>query len=428
MAEELTSGELTNRQRIGAVVAGSAGNLIEWFDFYVYAFLALYFAPLFFPEGDRTAQLLNVAGIYAIGFLVRPLGGWAFGRYADRSGRRRAIVLSILMMGVGSLLIAIVPTYEQVGVMAPALLLLSRILQGLSTGGQYGTAATYLAEVASDERRGFFASFQFVTLIGGQLLALLALLLLQLTLTDAQISAWGWRIPFAVGAVMAASVIFFRQAMHDSYGEVGLKSPDSGTLSSLAKHPREFMIVLAMTAGGAVTLYTFTTYMQKFLVNTGGMDTRSVSYLMTGAILVFMFVQPVIGNLSDRTGRRLCLLIFSGVMTVSAVPLMTALETPGSAWHAFALVAFALVTLSFYTSISGLFKSELFPPHVRALGVSLAHAIAAAIFGGTAEYFALLAKQYGHERLFYWYVAAVCAVAFFTALMMKEPRREKMME
>lgn len=408
-----------------AIVTGSAGNWIEWYDFYIYAYLALYFAPLFFPEGDRTAQLLNVAGIYAAGFLIRPLGGWYFGRFADRRGRRAALVVSLLLMGAGSLMIACIPTFAQIGPAAPALLLVARLAQGFSTGGQYGAAATYLSEVATAKNRGFYASFQFVTLIGGQLAALLILIVLQQLFSEQTITAWAWRIPFFIGAAIACSVLFFRHLMHETVkqSDVGL---ESGSLRALMRHPVQFMIVISLTAGGAVCIYTFTTYMQKYLVNTAGMDVKTVSTVMTGAIIYFMLLQPFIGSLSDRIGRRICLLIFTGGMTLCATPILYGLENVSSPLHAFLLVSCAITILSFYTSVSGLFKAELFPAHIRALGVGFAHAISAAIFGGTAEWAGLLFKQKGIEQGFYWYVSAVCFVAFLTALRMKEPRRADM--
>lgn len=415
---------LTARERIVAVMAGSAGNLIEWYDFYVYAFTSLYFAASFFPAGDRTAQLLNVAGIYAAGFLIRPIGGWFFGRYSDRRGRRAGMVLSVLMMGAGSLMIAALPVYAQAGALAPLLLLLARLLQGFSTGGQYGAAASYLSEISKKGRRGFIASFQFVTLIGGQLGALLVLVILQQTLGDAALREWAWRIPFVIGAFLALTVLLFSKHMHET-GDVGAQPVDAGTFRALAAHPKSVAFVVSLSASGAICLYTFTTYMQKFLVNSAGMSTTAASGVMTGAVIVFMLLQPVIGRLSDTIGRRTCLLIFSGLMTVGAVPILTQLAASGaSQLEAFVLVVTALLILSFYTSVSGLFKAELFPSHVRALGVGFAHSVAAAIFGGTAEYVALLCKQMGQESLFYWYVAAAAATAFLTAILMPEPSRE----
>src|SRR5687767_4483058 len=167
------------RRVVANVLRGSVGNLIEWYDWYAYTAFSIYFAAAFFPKGDQTAQLLNTAAVFALGFLVRPLGGWLMGRYADRHGRRAALTLSVTMMCAGSLLIALCPTYAQVGALAPALLLAARLLQGLSLGGEYGTSATYLSEVATARHRGFYSPFQYVTLIMGQLLATLTLLALQ---------------------------------------------------------------------------------------------------------------------------------------------------------------------------------------------------------------------------------------------------------
>jgi MFS family permease len=416
--------ELTQAQRVRSIVAGSAGNLVEWYDFYVYAFTALYFAASFFPTGDRTAQLLNVAGVYAAGFLIRPIGGWYFGRLADRRGRRASMIVSVLLMGAGSLMIAVLPTYASIGAAAPALLLVARLIQGFSLGGEYGAAATYLSEVATDARRGFYASFQYVTLIGGQLSALAVLLVVQGFLDDATIRAWGWRLMFGIGAVVALAVMRLRGSMHETV-DVATRS-DAGSIVELARHWRAFFVVLLVTAGGSLTLYTFTTYMQKFLVNTAGMDVKVVSFVMTAAIVFFMLLQPVIGALSDRIGRRKCLLLFSGVMMVGAVPLLTALSTVRRPAEALALVALGMLILTFYTSISGLFKAELFPQHVRALGVALGHSVSAAVFGGSAEYIALWFKQAGHEPRFFWYVALMCACAFVTALFMREPRRVTM--
>ncbi len=421
-AQELSS----EARRLKAIFAGSTGNLIEWYDFYVYAYTALYFASSFFPAGDRTAQLLNVAGIYAAGFLIRPLGGWYFGRYADRHGRKSAMVFSVLLMGAGSLVIALLPTYESIGAFAPLALLVARLMQGFSTGGQYGAAATYLSEVASTKRRGLHASMQFVTLIGGQLTALLVVTTLQHTLTEAQLGDWGWRIPFVLGAVVSVCFLFFRNAMVETASKTQHK--DAGSIRGLLKHPKELFIVAALSASGAIYLYTFTTYMQKYLVNTVGMDVKTVSGVMLGAMLVFMVLQPILGAFSDIIGRRKNLLIFSGTTTVLSVPLMHALQDVSSPFAAFALVALALFFLSFYTSVSGLFKAELFPPHIRALGVGMAHSVAAAVFGGSAEYVALAFKQAGHEEWFYWYVAIVCGFSFIVALRMREPRRADMFQ
>jgi MHS family alpha-ketoglutarate permease-like MFS transporter len=421
----VSSHVIDDRRRLRAAIAGSAGNLVEWFDFYAYAYTAIYFAPLFFPSGDRTAQLLNVAAIYAAGFLIRPIGGWYFGRYADRKGRRAAMIVSVLLMGAGSLLVAVLPTFASIGAAAPALLLVARLMQGFSSGGQYGAAATYLSEIGSAKRRGLYASLQFVTLIGGQLLAILTIALVEAVLGDQALHDWAWRLPFIVGTLCAGSILLLRGAMHETMTE---GSADAGTLRALLHHPRSMLAVMGLSAGGALSLYTFTTYMQKYLVNTAGLPTATANRVMLGVTVCFLLLQPIVGSLSDRIGRRTCLLIFSGGMTLLAVPLLSALAHASSPLAAFALIFAALAVLSFYTSVSGLFKAELFPAGVRALGVSMGHAIASALFGGTAEYAALFLKQSGNEGAFGWYVAAVSAGSFLIALNMREPRRSGHMD
>ena len=197
--------------RLRNIIGGSAGNLVEWYDWYAYSAFTLYFAPVFFPKGDSTAQLLNAAAIFAVGFLMRPIGAWVMGIYADRRGRKAGLTLSVSLMCAGSLMIAIVPGYATIGTWAPAILVLARMLQGLSGGGEYGASATYLSEMAGRDRRGFYSSFQYVTLISGQLIALCLLIVLQTFMPEAELRSWGWRIPFLVGASLAVVVFYLRR-------------------------------------------------------------------------------------------------------------------------------------------------------------------------------------------------------------------------
>ncbi|QYY29753.1 MULTISPECIES: MFS family transporter [Cupriavidus] len=412
------------RKRVFAIVAASSGNLVEWFDFYVYAFCAIYFAPSFFPKADPTAQLLNTAGVFAAGFLMRPIGGWLFGTIADRHGRKNSMLISVLMMCFGSLLIASLPTYSSIGNWAPALLLLARLIQGLSVGGEYGTTATYMSEVALRGRRGFFSSFQYVTLIGGQLLAVLVVVILQQLLDEAELKAWGWRIPFVVGAITAVVALFLRRTLHETSSAATRGSKEAGSVAEIFRnHKAAFFTVLGYTAGGSLIFYTFTTYMQKYLVNTAGMSIKTASYVMTGCLFLYMCIQPVFGALSDRIGRRNNMLLFGALGALATVPILTALRTVSSPELAFVLIAVALAIVSFYTSISGIVKAEMFPAEVRALGVGLAYAIANAAFGGTAEYVALGLKTMGHESAFYWYVTVMMVIAFLVSLRL--PRQAK---
>ena len=405
------------RRRIGAIVAASSGNLVEWFDFYIYAFCAIYFSAAFFPKSNPTTQLLNTAGVFAAGFLMRPIGGWLFGRIGDRRGRKTAMVTSVAMMCVGSLLIAALPTYATIGTWAPALLLLARLFQGLSVGGEYGTTATYVSEAALQGRRGFFSSFQYVTLIGGQLLAVLVVVILQQLLDETQLKAWGWRIPFIIGAITALVALKVCSTLQETSTAHTRNSEVAGSVAELLRHHKvAFGTVLGYTAGGSLIFYTFTTYMQKYLVTTAGMSIKAASTVMTGCLFVYMCMQPLFGALSDRIGRRRNMLLFGALGTLTTVPILTALQHVTSPLVAFLLICTALAIVSFYTSIAAIVKAEMFPTEVRALGVGLAYALANAVFGGSAEYVALGLKSIGHQGIFYWYVTVMLAIAFLVSL------------
>ena len=414
------------RSRLKSIIGGSTGNLVEWYDWYVYSAFTLYFAPHFFPKGDRTAQLLSAAAIFAVGFLMRPIGAWIMGVYADRKGRKAGLTLSVTLMCAGSLLIAVTPGYETIGVMAPTLLVIARLMQGLSVGGEYGASATYLSEMAGKDRRGFFSSFQYVTLISGQLLAICVLLILQSTMAEGDLDAWGWRIPFAIGGVLAVVVFYLRRGLAETQSFARAKAegaPKSGFLELVTRHPRETATVMLLTAGGTLAFYAYSIYMQKFLVNTSGFSRETASQINAVTLFVFMLLQPVAGALSDRIGRKPLMIAFGVAGVLLTYPIFTALETTRSPLIAGLLVMGALVIVTGYTSINAVVKAELFPAHIRALGVALPYALANTIFGGTAEYVALRFKDGGWERGFYWYVTGMIAVSLVVYLRMRDTAR-----
>ena len=405
------------RRRVFAIMAASSGNLVEWFDFYVYAFTSIYFASSFFPKSDQTVQLLQAAAVFAIGFLMRPIGGWMFGKIADRRGRKTSLVISVVMMCGGSLLIAILPTYSQIGLFAPLMLLLARMLQGLSVGGEYGATATYLSEVALRGQRGFFSSFQYVTLIGGQLLAALVIIVLQSFLDDAELKAWGWRIPFVIGAITAVIALLLRRTLHETASKADLQSKEAGSFSVIWRdHRAAFLTVLGYTAGGSLIFYTFTTYMQKYLINSAHMPKTTATNISLVTLFVYMCMQPLFGALSDRIGRRASMMAFGALGTLLTVPLMTAIGSAGSPVVAAVLICVALAIVSLYTSVSAIVKAEMFPAQVRALGVGVGYAISNAIFGGSAEVVALQLKDWHIESTFFWYVTAMMAIVFLVSL------------
>lgn len=421
--------EKTTASRLKSIFSGSVGNMVEWYDWYVYAAFSLYFAKVFFPKGDTTAQLLNTAAIFAVGFLMRPIGGWLMGLYADRKGRKAALMASVLLMCFGSLIIALTPGYETIGVGAPILLVLARLMQGLSVGGEYGTSATYLSEMATKERRGFFSSFQYVTLISGQLIALAVLIVLQNILTTEELQSWGWRIPFGIGALCAVVALYLRRGMEETESFTKKKEkPKESLMRTLMRHPKELMTVVGLTMGGTLAFYTYTTYMQKYLVNTVGMSISDSTTISAATLFLFMCLQPVIGALSDKVGRRPILIAFGILGTLFTVPILTTLHTIQTWWGAFFLIMAALIIVSGYTSINAVVKAELFPTEIRALGVGLPYALTVSIFGGTAEYIALWFKSIGMETGYYWYVTACIACSLLVYATMKDTRKHSRIE
>ncbi|MBQ0821314.1 MFS transporter [Microvirga sp. HBU67558] len=420
--------------RLKSILGGSAGNMVEWYDWYVYSAFTLYFAPIFFPKGDQTAQLLNAAAVFAVGFLMRPIGAWIMGIYADRKGRKAGLTLSVTLMCTGSLMIAVTPGYERIGVFAPIVLVLARLLQGISVGGEYGASATYLSEMAGKSRRGFFSSFQYVTLISGQLIALAVLLVLQQVMTEPALEAWGWRIPFAIGGVLAVIVFYLRRGLAEteSYKNAqgaqanDAKAPRSSGLALFTKYPREALTVIALTAGGTLAFYAYTTYLQKFLVNTSGFSREAASQITAAALFVFMLLQPAAGALSDRIGRKPLMVGFGILGVLFTYLIFSTLAGTKDPYVAFALSLAALVIVTGYTSINAVVKAEMFPAHIRALGVALPYAIANTVFGGTAEYVALWFKQAGIEYGFFWYVTAMVAISLVVYLRMRDTRQHSL--
>ncbi len=418
------------RRRLTSIFVGSVGNLVEWYDFYAYSAFALYFAGAFFPGHDPVVQQLNAALLFALGFIVRPIGGWLFGHLADQHGRRKALMLSVLLMCFGSLMIAVTPTYDSIGVGAPVLLGLARMLQGLSLGGEYGTSATYLTEVADAKHRGFYSSFQYVTLIGGQLCAILVLLLLQqVFLTADQLKAWGWRIPFVIGALLAVTALAMRRNLHETdefiaATKVGRKT---NSLAALMKYPREVMVVVGLTMGGTTAFYTYTTYMQKFLKLSVGLNDAQTTLVTATSLIFALCLQPIYGALSDRIGRK-PLLVWFGVMgTLCTIPLLRSLQATKSAFVAWVLIAAAWLIVAGYTSINAVVKAELFPTKVRATGVGLPYAVTVSVFGGTAESIALWFKSIGHEAWFSYYLTAVIATSLLVYVAMRDTKHESAM-
>lgn len=417
------------RSRIKGIVGAASGNLVEWFDFYIYAVFAAYFThALTAPDMDPTTKAIYVWGVFGASFFMRPIGSWLFGRIADRQGRKQSMVISICLMALSSFLFAALPTYDQVGMWAPFLLLMVRLLQGLSVGGEYGAVATYMSELGLKGQRGFFASFQYVTLSGGQLLASLLGVILLGFMTEQQLNDGGWRIPFVIGGVAALLSLFARSRLEETLSHEDAEREESGSLIALLKqHWKTFLLVVGYTSAGSLTFYVVTVYSKTYLTNIG-MDGKTVGFIMTTALFVFMLAQPLFGMLSDRIGRRASMLAFSLLSAIFIYPVMvTGMRNfADSPVIITLLLIFLMMLLSFYTSISGLVKAEMFPPHVRALGVGFSYAVGNALFGGSAPSVALLFKDAGIENTFFVYVIVMLIICFLCSLAL--PKKPEYLE
>ncbi|MER6051873.1 MFS transporter [Streptomyces sp. NPDC001793] len=418
--------------RLRQLAAASVGNAVEWYDWYAYSFLAVYFADQVFPKGagNSLVPLLSTFAVFAVGFFMRPVGGLLLGAVADRHGRRTALTLTILLMGGGSLLVALTPTYAATGVLAPIVLVVARLVQGLSVGGEFAASTTFLVESAGPGRRGLFSSFQYVSTTLGQLLASGTGALLAALLTERQMGQWGWRIAFLVGALLSLLGLWIRRGAQETLPQAAAdpESPDSaqraarpGLFEGLRRHPRQSLLICGITAGGTLAYYTWTTYLPTYAQVNAGFDKGDALTVGTLSLAFFALLQPLGGLLSDRIGRKPLLLAFGLGFAVLSVPL---LHLVTDAFVSLLLVQCAgMVLLTGYTSVAAAVNAEVFPARVRAAGIGFPYSLTVALFGGTAPYVGTWFKQAGHPDLFPWYVAVLCLVSFFVYLALPETAR-----
>ncbi|MCL7493683.1 MFS transporter [Streptomyces sp. MCA2] len=412
--------------RLRQLAAASIGNAVEWYDWYAYSFLAVYFAGQIFPEGagNSLVPLLSTFAVFAVGFFMRPVGGLLMGAVADRRGRRTALTLTILLMGGGSLLVALTPTYAATGVLAPLVLVVARLVQGLSVGGEFAASTTFLVESAGPGRRGLFSSFQYVSTTAGQLLASGTAALLASLLTEQQMGEWGWRVAFLVGALLSLLGLWIRRGAQETRSSEQQAADRPGIFEALRRHPRQSLLICGITAGGTIAYYTWTTYLPTYAQVNAGFDKGDSLTVGTLSLAFFALLQPLGGMLSDRIGRKPLLLGFSLGFAVLAVPL---LHLVSDSFASLLLVQCAgMVLLTGYTAIAAAVNAEVFPARVRAAGIGFPYSLTVALFGGTAPYVGTWFKQAGHADLFPWYVSALCLVSFLVYLTLPETSRQKL--
>lgn len=419
--------------RLRQLAAASIGNAVEWYDWYAYSFLAVYFADQVFPKGTGNSliPLLSTFAVFAVGFFMRPIGGLVMGAVADRHGRRTALTVTILLMGGGSLLVAVTPTYASAGLLAPIVLVLARLVQGLSVGGEFAASTTFLVESAGEGRRGLFSSFQYVSTTAGQMLASGTAAVLATTLTETQLAQWGWRLAFFGGAVLSLLGLWIRRGAQETLPRAG-QTPDAdrraaahpGLFEALRRYPRQSLLIVGITAGGTLAYYTWTTYLPTYAQVNAGFDKGDSLLVGTLSLAFFALLQPLGGMLSDRIGRKPLLLGFALGFAVLAVPL---LHLVSDAFYSLLLVQCAgMVLLTGYTSVAAAVNAEVFPARVRAAGIGFPYSLAVALFGGTAPYVGTWFAEAGHPDFFPWYVAVLCLISFCVYLTLPETARQKL--
>jgi MHS family alpha-ketoglutarate permease-like MFS transporter len=419
------SHRLTAQQR-KAIVAGAVGNTVEWVDWAVYATFAPVFAGQFFAGGNETTALLSTLAVFAVGFVMRPIGGAVLGAYADRHGRKKGLTLTISMMAGASIVIALCPTYTQIGVLAPIVLLLARLVQGFSAGGEFGSSSAFLIESAAAGRRAFAGSWQQVSVGLGSLLAALTGTILNSTLSDADLHGWGWRLAFGIAGLLGLVGLWLRQSVHETEAFTKLAAqPRRNPLVAMVRdHPGAALRVAGITIAGTLIYYVWVTYMPTYAHLSTGIPLKTALLANTLAMVVFIVLLPFGGLLSDRLGRKPTMTAFAVGFVVFAWPAFHFLSN--GFWSVFVIELIGLVLIVGYSANCAVIMAEQFPAEVRTTGIGLPYALAVAIFGGTAPYVTTWLNANHLGNLVWVYVAAAAVVGVAVYLTMPETKGKEL--
>lgn len=406
------------------IIAGSIGNAVEWFDWTIYATFALYFSRQFFPSDSPTAALLATFAIFAVGFFMRPLGGIVIGIFSDRYGRKAALSLTIMMMAVGSLMIGLSPTYAAIGIFAPIILVLARLIQGLSLGGEFASAATYLSEMAPDHRRGLYSSFIFFSSAIGILAASGLAWLLTSNLSSLDMGEYGWRIPFIIGAIGGLVGLWIRKSVPDSELTEHKPKVKNPIFKLIKNYPRETRRIVGISILTTFAFYVFVIYVPTYAINTLGADPKTAFAANTISMVLFMLCQPLFGMLSDKIGRKPQLIVFAVGYLLFFYPVIKWMD---SSFTSILLAEmFGLLLYALYTSIGPAVMSEQFPTEVRAVGIGAPYNLVVALLGGTTPYMLTWLQSIGKQDYFYFIILIGAFITLITFLRMPETVGKKL--
>ncbi|MFJ1208643.1 MFS transporter [Burkholderia pyrrocinia] len=400
------------------ILATTVGNALEYFDFTVYGFLAFIIGKLFFPSFDAAGQLLLAVGTFGAGFVMRPLGGVVIGAYADRAGRKPAMVLTIFLMALGCGLIAVTPTYAEIGVAAPILIVVARSIQGFSAGGEFGASTTLLVEHAQPRSRGYMASWQFASQGLGVLMAALTVAILSFALTPDALERWGWRVPFALGMLIAPVGAYIRRRLEETHaGETAQHAPGgarrSGRVATLCRaHGRAVIVAIMITMGGTGASYVVSFYMPTYAIHELGMNPAVAlsAAALTGALA--FGCASLVGRWSDRVGRKPLIVAGRIILVLLIYPAFAWLKASPTPAVLFTVVGLLTVVLAIQAVPSITILPEMFPESVRATGMSLVYSVGVAIFGGFAPFISTwLVNASGNKVAPAWYLIVVALVS-----------------
>jgi MFS transporter, MHS family, proline/betaine transporter len=414
----------TPAQSRDAVIAGVIGNTLEWYDFAVYGYFVSTISKLFFPSSDPIASTLATYAVFGVGFVMRPVGSVLFGIYGDRQGRRKALSAVIFLMAISTLAIGLLPTYDQVGDLAPILLVVARLVQGLSAGGEWGGSTAYIVEYAPEGQRGFIGSWQQFSVGGGFLLGSLSGTILSFTLSSEALTSWGWRVPFLLGIAVGGIGAYLRWRLADTpkYTEIEEHRAlaQAPLVEAFRQYPRETLTAFGITLHNTVAYYISLVYMTGYLINIGGLSQPTAQLIGTICLAIFIILIPFAGMLSDRIGRRPQLMISCVGFALLGYPFFL-LGSSGRASEAFLAQLLMVALLSLYAGCCPAAYAELFPTRVRYTALSIGYNVAVAIFGGFAPFIATwLIKQTGDPLAPAFYVIAAAVITLAVLARIRE--------
>ncbi|POX42422.1 MFS transporter [Streptomyces sp. Ru73] len=415
--------KLTRAQR-KAIVAGTIGNTVEWVDWALYSIFAKIISEVFFAKSEGAVALLATLAVFAVGFVMRPVGAAFLGAYADRHGRKKGLTLTIALMAGASFVIALTPGYGTVGIVAPVVLLLARLVQGFSAGGEFGSSSAFLVESAARGRRAFAGSWQQVSVAGGVLIASLLGTLVTSFLSDAALHSWGWRAAFVAGGLLGLLGLWLRVSVEDTESFTRARAAGRARVNPLkamfVEHPAAALRVAGITVAGTLTYYIWVNYLPTYANLATGIPLNKALLSQTLCLVVFVVLLPFAGLLSDRFGRKPTLSVFAAGFAVLAWPLLHLMS--GSFLSLFLVQLAGMLLILGYSANCAVIMAEQFPPEVRATGIALPYALAVALFGGTAPYVTTWLNEAGHRDWLWLYVAVASLVSLVVYLTMPETK------